>query len=269
MKIAFYILTFVVCGVAAYFSLELQRKFESQQQVRLETINTNRDVAATADRTEADIENQEAVLDQARQDRAEMSASLESAQATGRTLASQLRDAETDIERQDSEIERLTGELDNINSLFQEFMTNVTPDSIQANITSFTSRRNELVEQREEIEELTTAALRNLADQRDEADRVTRRTVGRTAQLALNATEAVISAVDNNWGFVVIGAGSNSGFSPESAMVVKRDGRVIGRVNPSSIEPTQTIAEIDYDAMSPGVRLQPGDRVMLARPAVN
>jgi orotidine-5'-phosphate decarboxylase len=50
---------------------------------------------------------------------------------------------------------------------------------------------------------------------------------------------------------------------------VKRDGRLIGKVNPSSIEPTQTIAEIDFKTISPGVRIQPGDSVILAKPASN
>jgi len=52
-------------------------------------------------------------------------------------------------------------------------------------------------------------------------------------------------------------------------MVVQRDGRVIGKVRPSSVEPTQTIAEIDYSSLGAGVRLQPGDRVLLARPSTN
>jgi hypothetical protein len=51
--------------------------------------------------------------------------------------------------------------------------------------------------------------------------------------------------------------------------LVERDGRKIGRVRPSAIEPTQTIAEIDLGSLSSGVRLQPGDRVILAQPVAN
>jgi hypothetical protein len=40
-------------------------------------------------------------------------------------------------------------------------------------------------------------------------------------------------------------------------------------VRPSSIEPTQTIAEIDFDTLATGVRLQPGDRVITAKSATN
>ena len=269
MKIAFYILTFLVCGVAAYFSLSLQEMFESQQKVRLDTIDTNRRVSANADGTETEIVTREGVLENARADRAQAQAALESAQATGRTLANQLREVESTLESVNAEVARVNTELQNIQTTFAELGDNVTPEVVNDDITNLQRRRDELVQQREELEELSIAAQRRLAEQRAEAERIALRTAERSTQLALNATEAVISAVNNEWGFVLIGAGSNSGFTPQAAMVVQRDGRVIGRVRPSSIEPTQTIADIDYSAMSPGVRLQPGDRVILERPAAN
>jgi hypothetical protein len=52
-------------------------------------------------------------------------------------------------------------------------------------------------------------------------------------------------------------------------MLVQRDGRMVARITPSAIEPTQTIAEIDFKSMAVGARIQPGDRVILAKPAAN
>jgi hypothetical protein len=79
----------------------------------------------------------------------------------------------------------------------------------------------------------------------------------------------VVSAVNDDWGFVIIGAGSSTGFTPQTKLLVKRDGRLIAEVKPSSIEPSQTIAEIDPETLAPGARIQPGDRVILANPATN
>ena len=76
----------------------------------------------------------------------------------------------------------------------------------------------------------------------------------------------MVTAVDQDWGFLVIGAGSNSGFSPQTGLLVTRDGHLIGRVRPSSIEPNQTIAEIDFKSIAAGARIMPGDRVMLGKP---
>ena len=60
--------------------------------------------------------------------------------------------------------------------------------------------------------------------------------------------------------------GLATGITPQTTLLVKRDGRLIGRVRPSAIEPTQTIADIDLESLAAGVRLQPGDRVILATP---
>ena len=95
------------------------------------------------------------------------------------------------------------------------------------------------------------------------------RKAARNKRIDRNAMEARVTAVNQDWGFLVIGAGSNSGFTPQTTLLVKRDGRLIGRVNPSAIEPTQTIAEIDLKSLAPGVRLQAGDRVIVSKPAGN
>jgi hypothetical protein len=93
--------------------------------------------------------------------------------------------------------------------------------------------------------------------------------VERNSRIGQNSLEAVVTAVNPEWGFVVIGAGSNSGFTPQTSLIVQRDGRMIGRVQPSAIEPMQTIAEVDFKALPSGVRLQPGDRVILSKPTAN
>jgi small-conductance mechanosensitive channel len=269
MKIAFYILTFLVCGVAAYFSLSHMEKFESQRDTRIETIKTNRSVSATADATEAEIVVRSGVLRQAEEERATATASLESATATGRSLTGQVNELDSSIQGQQAEISRLNGTISEITAKLSEFGANATPDTIPETISTLERQRDELIAEKNELLELIGAAERNLDDKQAEAAAVAQRTATRNSQLSLNATEAVISAVNHDWGFVLIGAGSNSGFSPQSSMVVQRDGRVIGRVRPSSVEPTQTVAEIEYSTLSPGVRLQPGDRVLLARPVAN
>ena len=123
-----------------------------------------------------------------------------------------------------------------------------------------------------DIEELETnidGANNKIAKNRTEIGRLAARKSERDQRIRGNARQSVITAVDQNWGFVVIGAGSSSGFAPQTNLIVTRDGRLIAEVTPSSIEASQTIAEIDFDTVVPGVRIQPGDRVMLAKPATN
>ena len=136
-------------------------------------------------------------------------------------------------------------------------------------IEEFENKKREQQTKLDELETLTTAAEKVYATNRAELDRVMKRDLERTSRSASGSTESVISAVNQDWGFLVIGAGSNSGFTPQTPLIVQRDGKVLGRVRPSSIEPTQTIAEIDFDTLAAGVRIQPGDRVMLAKPSGN
>jgi hypothetical protein len=122
------------------------------------------------------------------------------------------------------------------------------------------------------IEELTTlieGANSRIATFRSELDSNAKRLVARSARISRNSAEAVVTAVNQDWGFLVIGAGTNSGYSPADELLVERDGKSIGRVKVSSNSPTQTVAEIDLESVAAGVRLQPGDRVMLAKPVAN
>lgn len=270
MKIAFHILAILICGVAAYFSFTLKEKFESQQESRVQTIERNRNVTAIAEEREADIVTQDEVLKNAIIDRNTAAAALESAESDGRAINKQISDLDSTINTQKAEITRLDNSIQEIIKTLAEFgEENVTPEGINQKIADLKQRRDDLDAQRQELEELNAAAERDLAQKRASADSLTQRNISRNAQLRANATEAVITAVDNDWGFVLIGAGSNSGFSPQSNMMVQRDGRVIGQIRPSSIEPTQTVAEIVLDSLSPGVRLQPGDRVLYAKPIAN
>lgn len=273
MKIAFNILVTLACGVAIYFSLSHKEKFEKEQSTRLSTIETNKNVTASADATDAEIKKQQAVLDQSIIDRDTANARLDAATATGRTLESEVNDLIAQENSQKAELAELDKTLEAVAKIVAELGAEMGQD---VNMENLGDKIKELDERRlaqqttlEELESNVASAEKSLANKQAEARRLVERTVNRNNRIATNSTEAVLTAVDQDWGFVVIGAGSNSGFAPQAPLLVKRDGRLIGRIRPSSIEPTQTIAEIDQKSLAIGVRLQPGDRVMLATPAAN
>lgn len=269
MKIAFNILAILICGVAAYFSFTHKERFDSQQKTRLETIQTNRNVTASADATDAEITVRQEVLDTAIDDRGTAEATLASLKSSGSTLARELTSANATLEAQQRELTELNNALEVVRQVVSQLGDDVNLDNMGDKIQELTDERDNRIARNDELTELVATAERNLATRRDESARLVQRNVARNTRLARNANEAVVTAVNQEWGFVVIGAGSNVGFAPQSSLIIKRDGRMIGRINPSAIEPNQTIAEIDFDSMAPGVRIQPGDRVMLAQPAAN
>jgi len=90
----------------------------------------------------------------------------------------------------------------------------------------------------------------------------------RSATIRLNSLQATITAVNNDWGFVVINAGSRKGVSQKSRLLIKRGNENIGRLNVVSIKPNTVIANIDQKSLRAGNLVTPGDQVIF-EPSAN
>jgi hypothetical protein len=269
MKAILYIIAILTAGGAAYFSYDHSVKFKSHQKARLEAIETNRNVTATAEGTEKELKDEQGVLKIARDQREETTQSIAALKSNEIGLKRQLGELDGTLEEQNQELAALEKTLEEIKLVLKELGDDVTLDNISEKINKITEDKKALERQLEEKETLVSAADKRLTANKTEANRLTDKKLERNVRIARNAMEAVLTAVNQEWGFVVIGAGSNTGFTPQTSLLVKRDGRLIGRVRPSAIESTQTIADIELESLAAGVRLQPGDRVILAKPESN
>lgn len=269
MKAIFYVLAILVAGGAAFFSYSHQTKFAELQKVRLETIATNKSVTADADVADKKIKEERALLAASQDKREEVTQSISNLKAVGATLKADVAKLDDEIASQDQEFVQLEKTLEEVNAIMSNLGGGVTLDNLPEKIAEIEESKKAKETKLEELQTLVTGAEKTLATNRAEADRLATRVVERNARISRNSMQAVVTAVNQEWGFLVIGAGSNSGFTPQTSLIVQRDGRRIGRVRPSSIEPTQTIAEIDLESLAPGVRLQPGDRVILSTPTPN
>lgn len=274
MKAIFYVVALLVIGGAAYFTLEHTRKFQALQSVRFETIDTNVRVSANADATEKELRDEQGVLKNSEQKREELTASISSLKSTGSSLERDVAELDNTLLGQDEEFAELNKTMEEVNNILQELGGDfggdeITLDNLGEKIDAIEEDKKARQAKLEELEVLVGAAEKLLANNRSEVDRLVKRDLDRNVRISRNSMESVVTAVDQDWGFLVIGAGSNSGFAPQTPLIVQRDGRMLARVNPSSIEPTQTIAEIDFKSIAPGVRIQPGDRVIVAEPTTN
>jgi hypothetical protein len=269
MKIVIsYIVAILVIGGAAYFSYDHSLKFKKQQEIRLATIEENRLTTNKAEATEKDLDDTKKALRIAQDEQAEATDSIRSLV----TIQAQLK---KNIVALDAEIAEQKGKQDNLEETIriaiEEFKKaglpgDITMDNINEKVKELDDSKKDLGRKQEELEALVAAAEKRLEGNQKEANRLTERKMERDERHSRNGMESVITAVEPGWGFVVIGAGSKTGFTPQTTLLVKRDGRLIGKVRPTAIEPTQTIADVIQDSMAPGVRLQPGDRVILAKP---
>lgn len=269
MKAILYVVALLVTGGAAYFTLEHSRKFEELQQVRLKTIADNKAVSANADVKEKELKDERAVLAAAETKREELTQSISALKSSGSTLERDVAELDNELKAQDEEFAELDKTMKEVQEILKSLGEDITIDNLAEKIQQIEDDKKAKIGTLDEKNTLIEGAEKLLAKNRDEADRLVKRKVERDARIGRNSMESVITAVNQDWGFLVIGAGSNSGFTPQTSLIVERDGRFVGRVRPSSIEPTQTIAEIDFKSLAVGVRLQPGDRVILSKPTSN
>lgn len=267
MKAILSIVAILVIGGAAFFSLNHSKKFEALQKDRLETIRTHKKTATDADVKEKELKTAQDDLKASEATREERKQSIAALKSTATTLESSVSDANETLKTQDTEFVELDKAIKELQEVLKSLGEDVTLENLPEKIQQVQEQKLASEKSLEEKVTLVAGAEKKLATDRAELDRQVKRDMERNSRINRNSMESVITAVNQDWGFLVIGAGSNSGFTPQTSLIVQRDGRLIGRVRPSAIEPTQTIAEIDFTSLAPGVRIQPGDRVILTKPS--
>jgi cell shape-determining protein MreC len=71
-----------------------------------------------------------------------------------------------------------------------------------------------------------------------------------------------VLAVDRNWNFVVLNLGNRNGVVSNATLIVQRGASMVGRVRITSVEPSQSIADIIPNSVPAGISVQPGDTVV-------
>ena len=75
---------------------------------------------------------------------------------------------------------------------------------------------------------------------------------------AKNGLTGRVLAVDRNWNFVVLNLGGRSGINANETMVIRRGNSLVGRVRITSVEPSQSIADIVPNSVPAGISVQAG-----------
>jgi hypothetical protein len=267
MKAIFYVLALLVTGGAAYFSYDSLKKFEAQKDEKIVAIDTNKKVTKEGDDKDAELQKELAALEAANKLKEERETSIETLKGNERKFVSDTKKVDATLEEQKVKF----SQLEEIRTKAMETLkgVDVTLEELPAKVIEIEEDKKAQAKKLAELQTVVESAQKSVEANQAEIVRVTERDASRNSRMRRNAMESVVTAVNEDWGFVVIGAGSNTGFTPQTKLLVKRDGRLIAEVQPSSIEPSQTIAEIDKDSVAPGVRIQPGDRVILSAPATN
>jgi len=263
MKTIFYILSVLVIGAAAYFSWDNSNKVQAE----IDLFKTTRAEKRT---TEGTIEDQEKVLADTKQAletaqnlNAELIAEMENMKSREVSYNKSKEAAQVKIDEADARL----GQLAEIKAKIDKALEGV--DIAWPQIPSEIKRLQELRKKKgddldllnEHIAKLTKDVADKRASNARESDRLSKIRV----KIARNAKVGAITSVNSTWGFVIVNLGTNnSNVTAQSKLLVTRNGRLLGRLTPNSVEASQTVCDLNARDVNPGVRIQPGDQVTLA-----
>lgn len=87
----------------------------------------------------------------------------------------------------------------------------------------------------------------------------------RRKNLTANGVSSLITSVDNDWGFVIVKPHTDALIKQDSQLIVVRGDKHVGRLSINAIEEGRVLANINYGSLVSGMRIRPGDRVILGK----
>jgi hypothetical protein len=84
----------------------------------------------------------------------------------------------------------------------------------------------------------------------------------RQTMAVMKGLRGQVLAVDRNWNFVVLNLGDRNGVVDNATLIVQRGASMVGRIRITSVEPSQSIADIIPNSVPAGISVQPGDLVV-------
>jgi chromosome segregation ATPase len=172
----------------------------------------------------------------------------------------------------DDDLDELAGEKEKINTAMAAIEAELKGQKVPLNeveefVTDLESKKKDLnktnIGLQEEVSVFADAVEQNNAVLSDFKDSQLKR----RKNLGANKVSSLITAVDNEWGFVVVKPHSDSMIKQGSKLLVIRGSRHIGRlsINAIEVEAGRILANIDYSSLAPGMRIRPGDRVIMTK----
>ena len=241
-----YALSVLLAGAAAYWSFDNKAKLEGEISRFEETRSKKDSVERKADKTEKTEIETAAELEKADVRNAELIADMENMKARETSMNRSKEEAQVKIDEQ----------LKGVNVPWAQI-----PAEIKRQQEVRKKRGDDLDLLNEHIAKLT----KDVADKRASNTRESDRLSKIRTKIARNAKVGAITSVNSTWGFVIVNLGTNnSNVTPQSKLLVTRNGRLLGRLTPNSVEASQTVCDLNARDINPGVRIQPGDQVTLA-----
>jgi len=265
MKLLLYILAVAAIVAAGFFSMQVKDKYATKIDEREDIKGQNKtlsdNILDKEDEKKVAEADKQAAIDQ----KEEVFAEFSSSEAQGKQLA---RDLEA-VEERFTAAKARKAEVDKIMKEIEDMFPGTELDQVPQIYADLEAEKRKLDKEIEEQEIVKEGLVKEVTKNNDEIKRVGTKIAESKARVRKNDFQATVSSVNNEWDFLVIGAGEKSGLAGDSRLLVQRGGRLIGKVAISSLEANQAVAEVVPGTLAPGAIIRPGDQVILEKVKAN
>lgn len=225
--------------------------------LRAEKDDANKAINSTLDQTSeviSELEDVQKSVNTTEDERDVARVGTEEANRKVDSTTAQINQREQEIKGKENRIAEIEKALEPFKGITLETL-NDTLDEMKKEVADL---EEEIATSEKELEVTTAKVNANQATIDDYANKQAER----SRKIALDSIEGTITAVNNDWGFVVINVGRNRGLDPDAALLIKRGNENIGKLSVRSIEPNMVVADIMTESLKQGARVMPGDRVV-------
>ncbi len=265
MKSLFYILAVLAIGAAGFFGWTARENYNQQIADREALILANQNLSENIATEEKNEEQAIAARTLALDEKAETEASLESAVSNEKELRRTLDEYVNDLEEVVAEEAQVDAGIDAIKQLFP----GTDLDGVPAKFKEIEAKEKKLIADVEDLELFKTKLEGEVSKNGVDIVRVEGKVNESLDNVRRNTFQASVTAVDNQWNFVIIGAGAKAGLTADTKLLVVRGGRLVGKLSIHELEANRAVADIDPGSVKLGSSLRRGDQVILEKVVSN
>ena len=205
-------------------------------------------------KTEDNLQDAESTLSDRKTARDKAQANLSNAKDELESKERKLKDLEEELATSKGELEK-----------WQPIIKEVAGTDIGGLESKVESLKQEIVDKQAELqgmEDQVTAVNRTVEGNDGRIEGLVDNQRKRKTAIAENAFEATITAVNPDWGFVIIDGGKNRDVQADKPLLVMYGGQRVALLTIISVENAVTVANVVPDSLSQGMTVQPGQRVI-------
>ncbi len=254
-----YSIAIVAIAASGFFGWSAKEKYTKTTKERIILEGENKNLSLSISEKEDERETATQAKDLALDEQAKAGAELESAKSKGTEQANTLDAVSGDLEVAVAEKKKIDASMEALRGKFPGIELEEVPRVVK----DMEANQKKLVGEEEDASLVKKRLEEDIAKNLAESSRIVEKINQSIKRVEGNTFQATIVAVDNDWNFVVIGAGEKSGLTGDSKLLIQRDGRLLGKLLISKLEPNTAVADVEPGSLRNGVALQAGDQVIL------